>query len=697
MANSRTVGDASQQYAKLEKILEGVGRASEGQVKRTKKLNASMIKMGVTLKEQGKSWKDLGLQTKLVTKAFKGHTASVAKATNAYKKFQQQQKVVGSAAVEAGGWTRNLRNKFGGLNNEVDKGTTSWAKYGRKLSIVRSRLLIVAFAARVVQKTIVALIKLNEQQILVELKLSRVLQSTGYAAGITGLKLREMASALSKTSLIADEVIIDAQAIMLTFTKIGKDVFPEAIKQSLNLSLVFSQDLQQSIIQVGKALNEPITGVGRLAKIGVSFSNTQREQIKNFMEMNDIASAQGVILEELAMETGNLAEAMIDTPMSGWKQAWMDLKDSGEGLGSLLSFLLTPLERVAEATGKLALAIDFLDNKWTNRDSRKAMIERDQIIKSFNDSIRAQLRLFKEFTPKGTTGEASKQLRIFIGLYKLGIMNGEEFIEASRQLIETQRELAIAGGFVVDSLFTEMELRRQNIALLGIEAQELRTKKDLYDSLMTSVVDLGELEINKWNKKEMSKLDVERKRINETVRSEKSKRDQLAIIDEQIEAQEKKHHNKMITIKLLGLAAETTMAIGGIKANMALAEAKAVARLGLLLAAPVILAIEALQAQQIGATVASNAAAGAVLMASYAAKGADFTTTGPQMMMVGDNPGGRERVQVTPLSSPNIAGPQGGAVTVNVSGNVLSQDFVEGELAENIKEAIRRGTDFGIS
>ena len=39
----------------------------------------------------------------------------------------------------------------------------------------------------------------------------------------------------------------------------------------------------------------------------------------------------------------------------------------------------------------------------------------------------------------------------------------------------------------------------------------------------------------------------------------------------------------------------------------------------------------------------------------------------------------------------------GGSVTVNVSGNVLSQDFVEGELAENIKEAIRRGTDFGIS
>ena len=54
-----------------------------------------------------------------------------------------------------------------------------------------------------------------------------------------------------------------------------------------------------------------------------------------------------------------------------------------------------------------------------------------------------------------------------------------------------------------------------------------------------------------------------------------------------------------------------------------------------------------------------------------------------------------ESVGIENLNRMNQGG--GGAVTVNVSGNVLSQDFVEGELAENIKEAIRRGTDFGIS
>ena len=49
------------------------------------------------------------------------------------------------------------------------------------------------------------------------------------------------------------------------------------------------------------------------------------------------------------------------------------------------------------------------------------------------------------------------------------------------------------------------------------------------------------------------------------------------------------------------------------------------------------------------------------------------------------------------LNKMNQQGSGSGNVTVNVSGNVLTQDFVEGELAESIKEAVRRGSDFGLS
>jgi hypothetical protein len=46
------------------------------------------------------------------------------------------------------------------------------------------------------------------------------------------------------------------------------------------------------------------------------------------------------------------------------------------------------------------------------------------------------------------------------------------------------------------------------------------------------------------------------------------------------------------------------------------------------------------------------------------------------MIAVGDNPGGRERVQVTPLSSPNIDGPQGG-ITVNISAPLVDETVID--------------------
>ena len=55
-----------------------------------------------------------------------------------------------------------------------------------------------------------------------------------------------------------------------------------------------------------------------------------------------------------------------------------------------------------------------------------------------------------------------------------------------------------------------------------------------------------------------------------------------------------------------------------------------------------------------------------------------------------------ESIGVNYLERMNEGG-GGNNITVNVSGNVLTQDFVEDELAESIRTAVRRGTDFGIS
>ncbi len=76
--------------------------------------------------------------------------------------------------------------------------------------------------------------------------------------------------------------------------------------------------------------------------------------------------------------------------------------------------------------------------------------------------------------------------------------------------------------------------------------------------------------------------------------------------------------------------------------------------------------------------------------ARAAATGADFITQGRQTLIVGDNPTGRERVQVTPLGNTGGGGGDS-SVTINLNGNILgSEEFVRDELIPQIENAVGR-------
>tara|TARA_Y100001938_G_C8089008_1_gene433887 strand:- start:709 stop:2490 length:1782 start_codon:yes stop_codon:yes gene_type:complete len=92
------------------------------------------------------------------------------------------------------------------------------------------------------------------------------------------------------------------------------------------------------------------------------------------------------------------------------------------------------------------------------------------------------------------------------------------------------------------------------------------------------------------------------------------------------------------------------------------------------------------------ATAAGLARVDSIRQAQY---GADFVTSGPQMMMVGEG-SGPERVQVTPLVDENKFGPQGGGITLNISNPIMTDEFVEGEIIPKIREGIRLGENIGI-
>ena len=79
------------------------------------------------------------------------------------------------------------------------------------------------------------------------------------------------------------------------------------------------------------------------------------------------------------------------------------------------------------------------------------------------------------------------------------------------------------------------------------------------------------------------------------------------------------------------------------------------------------------------------------------ATGGDFVTNGSQMIMVGDNPSGKERVQVTPLDAGGDPTGGGGSVNITFNSPIMSADHTEEVIIPQIREALRRGSDLGIS
>jgi hypothetical protein len=144
-------------------------------------------------------------------------------------------------------------------------------------------------------------------------QLNAVLESTGQEAGVTYEQVLQLGSSYQQLSLFSDDAIVNAQSLLLTFTSIGKDVFPQAVKTILDMSQALGQDLKSSTIQLGKALNDPINGITALSRVGVSFTEQQKEQIKTLQESGNIMGAQQIILKELGKEFGGSAYAATQT------------------------------------------------------------------------------------------------------------------------------------------------------------------------------------------------------------------------------------------------------------------------------------------------------------------------------------------------------------------------------------------------
>lgn len=173
-------------------------------------------------------------------------------------------------------------------------------------------------------------------------QMTAALKSTHDASGLFEQDLIDQANALEKLTTYSHVAIEGVENLLLTFTNIHGAIYQQAVPAILDMATAMHEDLQSASIQVGKALNDPILGITALHRIGVTFSATQKEQIQNFVDTNQLAKAQGVILTELNKEFGGSAEAAGDTFAGALAKLKNSLHDVEEEVGQTIVKYLAP-------------------------------------------------------------------------------------------------------------------------------------------------------------------------------------------------------------------------------------------------------------------------------------------------------------------------------------------------------------------
>lgn len=190
-------------------------------------------------------------------------------------------------------------------------------------------------------------------------QLDAAFKNTGKTLGLTRTQLDDLASEIQNTTTVSDDLVKEGEAILLTFDKVRGQAFQRTITVAADLSARLGTDLKSSIRQVGLALQDPIAGLTLLRRSGIAFTDDQKKLIKGFLDTNQAAKAQELILSELERRFGGSAAAARNTlggAIAGLKNAFSDLfEGTREGSKSLVDTINSLSKALADPKVKEAL------------------------------------------------------------------------------------------------------------------------------------------------------------------------------------------------------------------------------------------------------------------------------------------------------------------------------------------------------
>lgn len=138
-------------------------------------------------------------------------------------------------------------------------------------------------------------------------RLNAQLAVTGGAVGKSLSDIQNLARQIEADTGVAQKVIIDRAAALTTFTTIADEQFDRTLRIGLDMAEVYGQDLKSALEAVGRAVENPLKGMGMLERQGFRLEASQKEQIKTLIEAKKQYEAQEIVLRMLEDLVGGTA------------------------------------------------------------------------------------------------------------------------------------------------------------------------------------------------------------------------------------------------------------------------------------------------------------------------------------------------------------------------------------------------------
>ncbi|HRN28145.1 MAG TPA: hypothetical protein PK781_03300 [Terrimesophilobacter sp.] len=188
---------------------------------------------------------------------------------------------------------------------------------------------------------------------------AQAIVATGGAANVSADHVAALADSLEALTATESETVQMGANTLLTFKNIanaagvGNDIFDQTIKTLVDMSAV-QGDVAGNSILLGKALNDPVANLGALTRVGVQFSEEQRNMIGSLIESGELMGAQKLILAELNGQFGGQGAAKAAT-----YQGQLDLME--HSFGTLTETIMSAVMPALQETVRIGTdVINFI-------------------------------------------------------------------------------------------------------------------------------------------------------------------------------------------------------------------------------------------------------------------------------------------------------------------------------------------------